>query len=361
METQLMKKIVPALAFLLLTAQCFSQIAGNAVYNYNTIFQSGGQGEVDLNLNHNQYSFSNILEANVMINVKASSYVAIFSLSQNGNTVEEAERMMQNRVDVFKNQLVQANAGGNTIFIDPVSLVPTYEIEVTEKKFSRNFTEVPSGFEIKKNVHITFMNHADINAIITVAAKAEVYDLVKVDYVVDDISAVLAQLRKEALGLLAAKKESLGEAGLHARFTQIGEKYGSVFPMERYTQYYAYKTGVTPAYTASYKKGATHQVQYNYADKNKTIYYEKVSEKQFDKVINPVVGEPVVQVYLSLKAQYQLFDPETEATEKAYNMQVRQLQLKEMELRIEEKKKDIELKGKLKEPADKAKTGRKGA
>ena len=330
-----------------LSSPAFTQIAGNAVYNSNTIYQLN-QGGVDLGLNNYSYSFSNVLEANVMVNIKASSYVAIFSLTQHGKTVEEAEAAMHNRIEIFKALLQQDNS--LKIFIDPVSLVPAYEIEVTEKKFSKTFNELPTGFEIKKNVHITFNDHNQVNHLIAIAAKAEVYDLVKVDYVVDDLETVIDGLRQEALKILMNKKATFERAGMHLRFLQLGEKYGSVYPIERYAQYYAYKTGMAPDYTISYKKGQPQQqVQYNYAEKNKTIYYEKVSDKQFDKVINPVAGEPMVQVYFSIKGQYQFYNPETEAAEKTYSDKMKQLQQEEMELNLQEKRKDIELKTKQKD------------
>ena len=341
-----MKKIIIVSSVILFFYfQAKSQIAGNAIYS-NAVNRISLNEGVDLNLNsYSSLSFSPLLEANVMINVKATAYTAIFSLTQNGNTIEETENLLKTRIELFRKALEQDNIDPRKIFVDPVSLVPSYEIEVESKRFSKTINEVPSGFEMKKNVHVTFNDHSQINRIIAVAAQAEVYDLVKVDYSIDNMEPVLDQLRQEALRILLNKKESVEKAGLHIRFIQTGEKYGSAYPLERYAEYYAYKTGVTPTYTANYKKGQPqYHVQYNYAEKNKTIYYEKVADKQFDKILNPVVGEPMIQVYLTLKAQYATYDPETEAADKLYNQKVRELQLREMELRIEDKKADIEIK-----------------
>ena len=217
-------------------------------------------------------------------------------------------------------------------------------MELTEKKLSKTYNEIPSGFEIKKNVHITFGEQDQINDIVSVAAKAEVYDLVKVDYNVDNKDAILQQLRGEALAILIEKKKVLEQAGIYTRFTNVGEKHGSAFPMERYAQYVAYKTGTAPYQLASYQKNKpTPTVQYNYADKQKTIYYEKVSDKQFDKVMNPVVYEPMVQVYFSLKGQYVIYDPVKEKEDKAYNDKIKEFQLKEMELNIDLKRKQLNL------------------
>jgi hypothetical protein len=194
-------------------------------------------------------------------------------------------------------------------------------------------------------VHIEFKQHEQINDLLTAAARAEIYDLVKVDYVVDNMNEILDELREEAHKILSSKKDLIKKTGMNLRFSQVREKYSSVYPMERYSEYYAFKTGVTPNYASNYKKGQ--QVQYNYAEKNKTVYYERVSYKQFDKVINPVVGEPQVQIYLTLKGQYEIFDEEEEKAQKAHQVKMRELQIKEMELNLEAKKKDIELKGRV--------------
>jgi uncharacterized protein YggE len=340
-----MKKIILPVILLFISVYSISQTGGNAIYNENNNSNSK-PGEVDLSLDNYSYDFSTILEANVMINVKATAFVAIFSLTQTGKTIEETEAAMSSRIDSFRGFLRQSNIDPKQIFVDPVTLVPTYEIAVENKRFSRTYNELPSGFEMKKNVHIQFKEHEQINSLIAAAAQAEIYDLVKVDYVVGDMNAILDELRNQALKILFSKKEIIEKTGISLRFSQVREKYGSVYPIERYAEYYAYKAGVTPAFASNYKR-APQQVQYNYAEKNKTLYYDQVSYKQFDKVINPVVGEPQVQIYLTLKGQYQVYDPESEADIKAYDKKMKELQQIEMELRLEEKRKDRQLKGRL--------------
>ncbi len=355
--------------FLLVTIVCTciaisqAQIAGNAVAEAsgNILYNNpNGYVQKPVNLNPDQvYSFSygTQLEASVMINVKATGYVAIFSLTQTGKTVEEVEAAMTNRTDFFKRLMQQSNTGAIQVFIDPLTMVPTYEMEVTEKKYSKTYNEVPTGFEMKKNIHVTFKNQSDINDIITVAAKAEVYDMVKVEYAVDDLEAALALIRNEALKILLSKKALLEQAGIFTRFVNLAEKNGSAYPAERYEQYMAQKTAM-PATYSSFNDKKSIKTTYNYADKNKTIYYDKVSDKQFDKVINPVVNEPMVQIYLSLKGQYQVYDEQKEAEDKAYNKKVREIQLKLLELDVDAKKKDIDLKGRntiYTEPVKKAK------
>ncbi len=321
-----------------------AQMAGNAVVTEHTVYNSGYQTKpVDLNINNYSSNFSSMLEANVMINVKAVSYTAIFSLTQAGKSVEEAEAAMRTRTQILEGMLKQQNSGILNIFIDPVSMIPTYETEVTEKKLSRTFNEVPTGFEMKKNIHITFKEQSQINEIIAIAAKAEVYDFVKVDYNIEGKDAVLEQLRNDALRILMNKKAAMENAGIHVRLTNVGEMQGSAFPAERYAQYLAYKAGTAPYYAVANnnkKNQPVVAVQYNYAEKQKTSYYDKVSDKQFDKIINPVVSEPMVQIYLSMKAQFVIYIPEQEAKDKIYNERLRAIELRDLEQNVELKRID---------------------
>jgi uncharacterized protein YggE len=322
-----------------------AQIAGNAVYN-NAHAPNNNRNVPDVNLALDRvytYEFGNILEANVLLNVKATSFVAIFSLTQYAKSIEEADAMMNNRVENVKRLLAQENINTTQVFTDAISLVPTYDFEIVNKRFSKTLNEVPTGFEMKKNLHITFFKHEQINAIISTAARAEVYDLVKVDYVIDNLDELFLKIREDATAILMSKLKHLEATGIHARFNKIGEKKGSGYPFEHYAQYYAHKTGIAPHFAANYKKGQpTQQLQYNYAEKNKTVYYEKISDRQFDKVINPVVNEPLVQVYISLKGQYEVFDPLQEKGNAEMELLRRQWEIKEREMRLEEQRLNLD-------------------
>ena len=323
----------------------FGQAAGNAVYNQVLNGKPGGlQNPVDLNvIPISSYSFGNMLEANVLMNVRATAFTAIFSLTQNGKTIEEAEAAMKNRTEIFKQQMTASQIQESQIFIDPVSLVPTYETEVINKKLSKTLNEVPTGFEMKKNVHITFHKHGQINDIVTAAARAEVYDLVKVEYAIDNMDELVNKMRQDALQIMLIKKDAMEKLGIFARYTRMGERVGSAYPFERYAQYTAFKTGAAPGFIAQHTKNQqVQQVVYNYADKNKTIYYDKVSEKQFDRVINPVVDEPMVQLYVSVKAEYVVFDPEQEKENKETLKKRKQWDDAEMEFKLKERKLDMD-------------------
>lgn len=323
-----MKKIFfPVLVFII-SKSAAAQVSGNV----NAMSGNYYSPQVSLQIPSQSSNFYSLLEANVMMNVKADSYVAIFSLAQYGSTTGEAEASLETRIKIFSEGLKKIGIIEEDIFFDPTTFLPTYETTLSEKKLSKTFNEVPTGYEIKKNVHILFKDQQQINEIVSVAAAAEVYDLVKVDYILENKDQILATLRNEALLILMQKKKIMESAGLFVRLNNIGEMNGTAFPSERYSSYTAFKSGVPPRVIQNAKNKI--EVTYNYADKSKTVYYDKVSDKQFDKIINPVVLEPVIQVYFSLKASYVLFDPEQEKNDKIYNEKLKELRIKDLEADI---------------------------
>jgi hypothetical protein len=106
-------------------------------------------------------------------------------------------------------------------------------------------TEKPVGFKIKKNVHVMFYDHRKLDLIITDAAKAGIYDLVKVDYNVRDIEAAYDTLRKVAAQVIQMKRNTYLDLGFATTILTLAEGYDSKYPEERYETYTAYVQGLT--------------------------------------------------------------------------------------------------------------------
>jgi hypothetical protein len=60
-----------------------------------------------------------------------------------------------------------------------IALVPIFEKE--RKTSGKNYTQVPKGFEMQKNLHVRYKNAAQLDALFTVAAQCEIYYLIKVE------------------------------------------------------------------------------------------------------------------------------------------------------------------------------------
>ncbi len=237
-------------------------------------------------------------KVDVLLNAKASTYTAVFNLSQVGATSEEANALIDTRINKVKSGMMAMGLPRESIHIDMISFVPVYEIEVEKKLFSKTYNEVPKGFEIQKNIHVDFIKNETFDALLRLCAENEIYNLVKVDYFVEDMEKIYAELQTKALAVLASKKEFYTSIGIDFEAYEMlfSESRAAVTPHESYSNYQAFNSISVDA--VRQKKGLTK------VKKSTSVYYNPISYKRFDVVINPVINEPVVQFTLSLNLQY---------------------------------------------------------
>ena len=110
-----------------------------------------------------------------LANVKADGYVAVFSLTQVGKTTAEVTQLIDQRIEQVTSSL--KNRTDVTVYVDLVSFVPKYEYEMEKKAFSKKtYNEIPTGFELKKNLHIQYKDPDLLNELMPILANAEMYD-----------------------------------------------------------------------------------------------------------------------------------------------------------------------------------------
>lgn len=276
------------MAFFAVNFICAAQFSGNI--NYRTV-SDFSQSTFFINPPKNGET---TITVRGLANVKADQYVAIFSLTQTGKTQIEATQMMDDRISQAVNALkLQKNV---ETFTDIISFVPLYEFSSEKKLFSkRTYNEIPTGFEIKKNIHIKFSNPDELNGFVKLMAQNEIYDLVRVDYYLTTIDDVKKQVEIKAKQLMKDKVKSYEDlAG--KTFTNEEKTFSEGFiiklPMEMYKSYEAYNSTSLNINRA----GNVNQVA-----KNSTIYYQPILDKDFDFVMNPIVLEPVIQVMYEIK------------------------------------------------------------
>lgn len=283
-----MKKLFLSISAVLFQT-AFGQFSGNINYQNQVRYP-------DSSINIASPPSNNDLTISIkgLANVKADQYVAIFSLTQVGETAEEVNELMDKRLN---SSLAQIKLNKNVeAYVDMVSFVPVYQFSVEKKVFSKKtYNEVPTGFELKKNLHIKFSNPAQLNDLITVLSKHEIYDLVRVDYFAANLESIKKELSNKAKIALQEKVKSyetiLGEPFTNAT-KSINDGYKIVLPVESYKSYEAYNSS-----TLALNKLAN----VNQANKSTTLYYQPVFDKEFDFVINPTILEPVIQVMYEIK------------------------------------------------------------
>ncbi|MCX8525342.1 SIMPL domain-containing protein [Chryseobacterium formosus] len=288
-----MKKL-SLFSFIALSSFTFGQASGNI--NYQN--QSNNQYQFrypDANINVNSPSSNNIfINIKGLANIKADQYVAIFSLTQVAETAEEVNEMMDKRLNSSISQIKLLK--GSETFIDMISFVPVYNYDVEKKVFSKKtYNEVPKGFELKKNLHVKFSDPAQLNQLITILSKNEIYDLVRVDYFASNLENIKKELMNKAKIALQEKTKNyefmIGETFTNST-RSLSDGYKIVLPSEMYKSYEAYNSS---------SLSLTKSANVNQANKSTTMFYQPILDKEFDFVINPTILEPVIQIMYEVK------------------------------------------------------------
>ena len=262
----------------------FGQASGNLNY------QNRGRNS----LNNNNFSvdfptnYEMVVSAKGLANIKADAFVAIFSVVQTGKTAEEATSLMSQRLSPVLSALKAKNMEA---FVDMISFVPMYEYEIEKKVFSkRTYNEVPTGFELKQNLHIKLHEATRLNELITLLANSEIYDLVRMDYYSTELETIKKEL-KDKVKAAFAEKQKLYETTLGESFATAEKKITDGFS-ELYNTYEAYSSAPIPS------KRAGNVMQ---ASKSVTQYYQPIANRDFDVVLNPIIVEPMIQVVYEMK------------------------------------------------------------
>jgi uncharacterized protein YggE len=282
---------------MLLTTSARPQAAGNLLYDANNrIFFQQAEHPVKASVHGNVL----VLEVNAMMNVQADSYLAIFHLSQVGQTAAEVDSLMNQRIGSFLKRVERDGIRTSEVFVDMLSFVPVFELEETRKLFSRAYQEVPAGFEIQKNVHLRFTDPRVLDKLVSAAAREEIYDLVKVDYYVRDQGARYDTLRTFAQRTMQQKLDHFAKLGLKVAESHRtgGETNGAHFPLERYTRY---QSNSRMSLNSRRKGQVVNDVR-----KPSTLFYNKVPYSHFDLVLHPEITEPPVQFTYHLVLHCQL-------------------------------------------------------
>ncbi len=265
---------------------------GNSV-----LYNPAATGPVHKNLN----PLTNLtIEVKGLQNVQATSYTAIFNLSQIGETAEEANQLAKGRIEAVKAALIGQGIVAKDFVLDVISFVPVYEVQVEKKIFSKKYNEVPKGFELQQNIHIRFTKTSQFENILSACAKNEIYNLVKVDYFIEDVAAVYKNLQTKLLALVQEKKDYYELLGFDMNDYTVAiadDKYCH-FPKDFYKSYQAYNSISFEALKLKKNQGVTE------AKKQTSFYYEALSYGAYDVVVNGAILEPVVQMGMHIKLLY---------------------------------------------------------
>jgi uncharacterized protein YggE len=287
-------------------ATCDAQASGNVAYS-----QQGGQARAEQNERNKRVvaptdapptATTMFVEASVLMNVKADEYVAIFGVSQECVTVPECSQQMEATVGGFTGELQRLGVSKEDVFVDFAAQNKIYSYQVTGSVAKQRL----SGFELKKNVAVHYKDKLLLDRLVIAASRSNIFDLIKVDYLVHDTPGVQNRLTEEAARVVkqkAARYERLLGIQLQPPAQVYAERHSIYFPTQMYDAYTAYESeDVSPDF---YRERYTVQS----ARKSRTFFFNPLNADGFDTVINPVVIEPVVQFTVYLKVKYEIAQP----------------------------------------------------
>lgn len=236
--------------------------------------------------------------ASILTNVMADQYVAVFGVSESAATLKDANAKIDERVRKFIADVSsKLKIPPSDIYVDM-----TTQTQIADYKVNGQYAEqYLSGFEQKKTVVIKYRNTADLDKMVVLASENGIYDLAKVDYIVEDPGKIYEQLFLLAMEVITKKKDLYVKAtgaGLVPASMIYRESFYSMDPSQLYSSY-------TPNVTSEYSDHNSYSRRKDLRQ-NTTFYYDHISYAGFDKVLKPVVTEPAVEFVLLLQVKFEI-------------------------------------------------------
>lgn len=239
------------------------------------------------NLLVTQFQF---IDAKVLTSLETREYVAVFGLAQEADKVNDANKKLQEQVTGFLQSAASLGVRPEDTYLDFVSQNRVYDVAVK----GSTAKEKTSGFLIKENLMIRYKDHTLLDKIVPLAAQAGIFDLIKVDYVTEDLGRVRAQMAVESQKVIEEKQAAYARLGIKLTPVSVSmESFETFQPAEAYNTYRAFETGsIDDNYRVIEQR------------KNSTAYFDALSPGKFDIVMAPIGLEPRVQATYYLRIKY---------------------------------------------------------
>jgi len=286
-------------AFLLLISLLFTinvcgQESGNRIYGNNGYYQQRRHPHTNSGTLTGNYGWG--IEASVLTNLKPDAFVVVFGVNEEAAASAASNDKVNAKIAAFAQKIEPLGIARNDIFADFITQNRVYDYTVSGSQATENLT----GFETKKTIAVRYKNRELFEPILHAATSTQIFDLIKVDYIVSDFEAVRARLFAEAVKVIKRKHDDYLKS-LGIALTPVGlanEMYDVSYPSDAYQRYQAFETGDAHAYNSGSSSKLIQR-------KSFTFFYEPFNASRFDVVISPLGIEPVVQFSLYLRMQYE--------------------------------------------------------
>ena len=292
-----MKKCFLLILSLFAVVTASGQESGNRIYTSNGYYQQKRHQQINTGtIGNSSEGYS--IEASVLTNLKPDAFVVVFGVNDEGANAGTSNEKVNAKIASLIQKVKPLGIDSNNIFVDFITQNRVYDFTVSGTQAIEKFT----GFETKKTVAIRYKSRELFERIVNAAADSNIFDLIKVEYIVSDFDSVRANLFDAAVKVLKSKEQKYASA-LGVTLSVVGvsvEKYDVSYPAEAYQRYQAFETGDA---SVENEQGVSSRVEKR---KSFTFFYEPFEASSFDSVLSPLGLEPVVQFSIYLRMQYQV-------------------------------------------------------
>jgi uncharacterized protein YggE len=294
-------KIPLLIAMHVLSNSLFAQISGNQIYKdkNNTYHRNENTTIINTSPNITMNDSMLFITTKVLLNQKADQFLITLGVNEESKSSISCDNQINNRISDLISKLKNYGINKEAISVDFIS-----QSKIYDNQFIRDtIKEYEKGFEIKKNIIIATNRLENIDLIIKTAAEFKIYDIVKVDYLNDDLTAIHDEIFDEALKICKSKKDKYLRAFNRTEIGQVNmsEQFYFVFPETQYNEYKAFET---TEYETNYNNYTTRVIKKE--RKNTTYYYNGIDSSGFDKVIHAAETEVGVQYLLTINISVKL-------------------------------------------------------
>lgn len=291
------KTFVLAWLFVWVPTYMWAQVGGNKINrNYNS-YNSDSKIPAPYKVFYTDSSI--VIQVDILENAIADYYLVTLGITQRGKTVAETYDSLNKTCDKLATSLKQKGFGSDKIKFD---FVNQYKILELKELNSSTYKEEHTGFEANQTATIRIEKIEDLQDILLVASQAGIYDLVKVDYMLNDLNAHKQKLMAEAISALETKKNfyiKTANMKLEPHGSIYSENYVAIQPAAQYHEFRSASSSEVDSYGESRYKVITEP-------RPLSFYYETDSQTKYDKVLNPQIFTPSLQLVYTLQVKYNL-------------------------------------------------------
>ncbi|MCB0839071.1 MAG: SIMPL domain-containing protein [Bacteroidetes bacterium] len=240
-----------------------------------------------------------LISASILMNLDADAYKLTFSLSQEADSLLECTRIIDQKIARFLNDLKKFGIDNDDVYIDIITQYPIYDYDIERK----SAVQQQVGYEINKNVIIRFDSLSSLKDLMNAAARNEIHNAVKLDYILLDVNSVYDHLFSEAINIIDKKRALYLKATnlkIEEQAVVFSEQFQFVFPNQLYKGYQAYGSS-NLEFNRYRSKGYIEEER-----KKTTRYYDPINYSGFDQYINPNKISVGLQAVFELQIKYSI-------------------------------------------------------